>query len=799
MTIVQDLRFAARMLVKRPGFALTGILTLALGIGANTAVFSVVDGVLLRPLPVREPERLAIVWEHNLPRGRTHNVVNPANFLAWKERARSFESFTAFTQWGMNLAGDGEPERVQAGIVMPDFFATLGVSPSLGRGFTDADGVPGAADVVVISDGLWKRRFGADPSVIGKTLQLNARTQTVVGVMSASFSIPPGVELWVPQTVSENLRNARGRYLLSIARLKPGVSVGEARAEMLSIAAQLEKEFPDRDAGWSVTVAPLHEDLVRDARPATLLLFGAVALVLLIACGNLANLLLARALGREREVAVRRALGASQGRLLAQFLTESLLLATAGGVLGVLLAGPLLQALMGVVPAQVQALFDVGLNQKALAFTALVSLASALLFGLAPAWSLTHGSLAPSLREGSSGSGASRQSRRLSRFLVAGEIAVSVVLLVGAGLLLRSFGRLSGVDPGFDGRALTFEVSLSGPAYSEGAAQSRFYSEAVSRLAGIPGVEAAGAISWRPIGTGSATSFSVADRPEPAAGQKPVADVRMVTPGTFRALGMPLLRGRDFEPRDTPEQPAVVVVNEATVREFWPGQDPIGKRVRMEWGRDLDAEIVGVVGDVRLSGLDSQPRPTLYWAQTQLPNSFMTFVLRGAGAPQALLSSARARLAALDASIPVARAGTLEEAVQDSLRRPRFTLVLLAAFAAAAALLAAIGLFGVLSYAVGQRVPEIGVRLAIGARPADVLRLVLRDGVRLAIAGTVAGLLGALALSRVMASLLFEVSPYDPAAFAGVLALVSAVSLCAALLPALRASRVDPVEALRAE
>ncbi|MGE0455916.1 MAG: ABC transporter permease [Vicinamibacteria bacterium] len=799
MTVLQDLRFAARMLVKRPGFAFTGILTLALGIGANTAVFSVVDGVLLRPLPVQSPERLVIVWEHNLPRSRTHNVVNPANFLAWKERARSFESFTAFTQWGMNLAGEGEPERIQAGIVMSDFFATLGVSPSLGRGFTDGDGVPGAADVVVIADGLWKRRFGADPSVIGKTLQLNGRTQTVVGVMSASFSIPPGVELWVPQTVSENLRNARGRYMMSIARMAPGVSLGEARAEMLSIAAQLEKEFPERDAGWSVTVAPLHEDLVREARPATLLLFGAVALVLLIACGNLANLLLARALSREREVAVRRALGASQGRLLVQFLTEGLLLAAAGGALGVALAGPLLQALMGVVPAQVQALFDVTLNQKVLAFTALLSLASALIFGLAPAWSLARGSLAASLREGSAGSGASRQSRRLSRLLVGAEIAVSVVLLVGAGLLLRSFERLQGVDPGFDARALTFEVSLSGPAYAQGAAQSRFFAEAVSRLAAIPGVEAAGAISWRPIGNGSATSFTLGDRPQPAAGQEPVADVRMVTPGTFRALGMPLLRGRDFEPRDTPEQPTVVVVNEATVREFWPGQDPIGKRISMDWGRELDAEVVGVVGDVRLSGLDTEPRPTLYWAQTQLPNNFMSFVLRGSGSGQALLPSARAQLASLDASIPLARVGTLDEAVQDSLRQPRFTLALLAAFAGAAALLAAIGLFGVLSFAVGQRVPEIGVRLALGARPADVLRLVLRDGVRLAIAGTAAGLLGALALARVLAGLLFEVSPYDPAAFAGVLALVATVSLCAALLPALRASRVDPVQALRAE
>jgi putative ABC transport system permease protein len=800
--ILQDLKYAFRTLTKHPGFALVAVLSLALGIGANTAVFSIVEAVLLRPLPVKEPERLVMVWERNIPRNRTHNVVNPANYIAWSERSRSFEAFAAFTAFGLNFSAEGEPARLQTGIVTGNFFETLGVRPLIGRVFGDADGLPNAPRVVILSEGLWKERFGADPKALGRGVTLNGRPATVVGVMPARFALPPGVKLWVPLTLDENARRAGGRYLFSVARLKPGVSVESARAEMDALALRLQDEEKDRNAGWAVTVAPMHADLVRDVRPATLVLAGAVGLVLLIACGNLANLLLARALGREREIAVRRALGASSGRLIAQLLTESLLLAIAGGVLGVWLAALLADALLGIVPTQVQALFDVSVNTKVLLFTLALSCLSALVFGLVPALSLAQTTLGPALREGTSGSGQSRARRRLSRLLVCSEIALSVVLVAGATVLLRSFERLSRVNPGFDpAGVLSLEVSLPGATYPEPAKVTRFYSEAVERLARIPGVRAAGAISWRPLpsGGGSSTRFWALDRPAPPPGQELAADIRIVTTGTFKALGVPLLRGRDFEASDAAGKTFAVIVSESTARELWPGQEALGKRVKMSWGGDPEGEIVGVVGDVRLVSLESAPRSTLYWHQAQVPNNFMTFLLRSAGDPLSPLPAARAELLALDKDVPVASVATLEQAISDSLRRPRFLLALLGAFAAMAALLATIGLFGVLSYAVGQRLPELGLRLAIGARPADLLKLVLGDGVRLAGVGLGAGLVGALLLSRFLTTLLFEVSPRDPVALALTAVLVGLVSLAAAARPALRAARIDPARALRAE
>lgn len=800
--IWQDVRFAFRILIKRPGFALVAVLTLALGIGANTAVFSVIEGVLLRPLPVKDPDRLVMVWERNIPRDRSHNVVNPANYIAWRERSRSFSGFAAFVGFGLNLADDGDPVRVQAGTVTGNFFETLGAAPSLGRVFEDGDSQPNAPRVVILCEGLWRQRYGADPRVLGRAITVDGRRSTVVGVMPAAFSLPPGVKLWIPLTIDERARRAGGRFLVTVARLKPGVEVGQARAEMEAISARLREEEKDRNAAWGVTVAPLHADLVRDVRPAAYVLSGAVVLVLLIACANLANLLLARALGREREMAVRRALGASHGQLVGQLLTESLLLAIAGGLLGVWLASLISNALLAIVPAQVQALFHVDMNLRVLGFAIAVSCLSAVVFGLVPALSLVQGTLAPALREGSSGTGISRARHRLSRLLVCSEIALSVVLLAGAAVLLRSFERLSRVSPGFKPEGvLALEVSLPPASYPDPARIGRFYSEATERLSRIPGVRAAGAISWRPLPAfgGSATRFWALDRPAPEPGQELTADIRIVTPGTFRALGVQLLRGRDFDSADAPGQPFAVIVNERLARELWPGRDPLGQRVRMSWSQDPEGGIVGVVGDVRLTSLDSEARATLYWAEAQLPNNFMTFLMRADGDPMRALPAAKAELLALDKDIPVASVSTLEQAVDESLRRPRFLLGLLGAFALMAALLATLGLFGVLSYAVGQRVPELGVRLAIGARPRDVLRLVLGDGLRLASVGVAVGLAGAFALAHVLTSLLFEISPRDPVAFTATAALVAAVSLAAALLPALRASRIDPARALRSE
>ncbi len=800
--IRQDLRYAFRTLLKRPGFALVAVATLALGIGANTAVFSVVEGVLLRPLPVKDPDGLVMVWESR-GAGRNHNVVNPANYLAWRERSRSFSDFAACTSFGLNFADEGEPARLQAGIASGNFFETLGVSALIGRTLQDPDSAPNAPRVAVLSEGLWKDRYGADPKVLGRLVSIDGRPATVVGVMPARFALPPGARLWTALTLDERARRAGGRFLFSVARRKPGVSVAEARAEMEAIAARLQVEEKDRNAGWGVTVAPMHADLVRDIRPAAYVLSGAVGLVLLIACGNLANLLLARALRREREIAVRRALGASDARLVAQLLTESLLLAGAGALVGVGLASLLKDALLGIVPAQVQALLQIGINTRVLAFTLAASALSALAFGLVPALSLLQGTLAPALREGSVGTGTSRARRRLSRLLVCSEIALSVVLLVGAGVLLRSFERLSRVNTGFDPEGvLTLDVSLPSASYPEPARVAAFFVVASERLSRIPGVRAAGAISWRPlpVGGGSATRFWALDRPAPEPGRELTADIRIVTPGTFRALGVPLRRGRDFEAADGPGRTFAVIANERLARELWPGQDPLGKRVRMSWGNPSpEGEIVGVVGDVRLTSLEQESRATLYWHESQVPNNFMTFVVRQAGDPMQALPAARAALAGLDRAIPVASVSTLEQAVDESLRRPRFLLGLLGAFAVMAALLATIGLFGVLSYAVGQRVPELGLRLAIGATPRDVLRLVLGDGLRLAGAGIAAGLVGALTLSSVLGSLLFEVSPRDPVTLASTAVLVVATSLLAAMLPALRASRIDPARALRAE
>jgi putative ABC transport system permease protein len=801
--LLSDVRFTLRALARRPGFALVAVLTLAVGIGANTAVYSIAEAVLLRPLPFREPERLVLVWEKNVIRDRTRNVVNPGNYLEWRDRNRVFESLAAFSSFNMNLSGGEEPARVETGGVTANFFATLGVSPALGRAFLADDARPGAPDVVLLSDGLWRRRFGADPAVVGRDLMLNGQPTTVVGVMPAGFQVPPGVELWVPFTEGGSgglRRDHRGRFLVTVARLKPEVSVPQAQAAMEGIAAQLETERPDFDTGWSVLVASLHADLVREAKPAVLVLFGAVALLLLIACGNLANLLLVRSLARGREIAIRRALGATPGRLVGQLFTESVVLAVMGGALGLLFAAWLKQGLLTIVPAEVQALFAVRLDPKVAAFALGLSVLSALVFGLAPAWQAVDRERASALHEGAAGTGLSRGRRRFTRFVVAGEVALSLVLLAGAGLLLRSFWRLSNENAGFDPtRVLSLQVNLSGPRYREDEAQTRFYEDAVGRIAALPGVESAAAVSWRPLGAGSATSFIVPDRPAPAAGQEPVADVRMVTPSLFRTLGIPLRAGRDFDEGDRVGRPRVVVVNERLAREFWPGQSALGRKIKMEWDAMQEAEIVGVVGDVRLVGLEQAPRATLYWPIAQLPNSFASFLVKTKEGPAALAPSIKAALASVDPALPVARIAALDAVVHDSLQQPRFTSVLIGAFALTAALLAALGLFGLLSYSVAQRLPEMGIRLTLGAQPVDIAGLILREGALLAAAGAAAGLLGALALSALLTHLLYETSPRDPLAFAAVVAFVALLAFAAAALPARRASRVHPAVALRSE
>jgi putative ABC transport system permease protein len=797
--LLQDLRLGLRLLVRRPGFSVVAVATLALGIGANAALFSLVEAVLLRPLPFREPQRLVMVWEKNVKRNRIRNSVNPANFVQWRERNQVFEGIAGFAPRDMNLGGAEEPARVKGAVVTADFFPLLGMSASLGRALAEEDGRPDAPLVAVISPRLWKTRFAGDPTVLGREITIDGRPGTIVGVMPETLVLPPGAEFWVPMPVTEEWRTASGRWFVSVARLRPGVSVEAARAEMEGIAAQLEKEFPERDAGWSVTVAPLHGDLVREIRPAVLVLMGAVALVLLIACVNVAHLLLARALAREREIAVRISLGASRGRLVRQLTTEGLVLALAGGGAGVLLASWTLEALRAALPAELQQVARISINPAVLAFTVALSVGSALVFGLAPALQVVRPAVWKALKDGGS-AGTGRERRRLARGLVVAEVALAAVLLIGAGLLVRSFERLAQVNPGFATEGvLTFEISLPATSYEDEAGRARYFAEATESLRRLPGIDAVGATSWVPFVLGSATRFALPDRPAPAPGDEPSADVRFVTPGIFEAMGMPLRKGRSFTPADTALRPTVVVVNEAMAREFWPGEDPIGKRIHMGWGELRKAEVVGVVGDVRLTSLDKTSPRTIYWAQAQIPNPFMTFMVRSRRAPTALLPDVRAELARLDATLPLGNVQTLERVMEGALERPRFTFVLTTAFALTAALLAGLGLFGVMAQVVAQRKPELGLRLALGAHPRDVVRLVLREGVVLAAFGLAFGLVVALAASRLLRTLLYETSPTDPLAYGAVAVVLGGVAVLAAALPARRASRVDPVAALKYE
>jgi putative ABC transport system permease protein len=799
--LLAHLRFALRALARRPGFAAVAVLTLAVGIGGTSAVFSVARGVLLRPLPFRDPDRLVLVYERNLVRDRPRNVVNPGNYLEWRDRNTSFEGIAAFGNPGSTVQrGQDAPERLEGGAVTANFFDVLGVAPALGRAFTADDARPGAPEVVVLSDGYFRRRFDADASAVGRTLTVNGAPATVVGVMPPAMALPPGAEIWRVLREGEGgmQRGTRGRSLLAVARLKPGVDVGSARAEMATLAAATEKERPDFNTGWSASVFPLHADLVRDLRPAVLVLGGSVALLLLIACGNVANLLLARSLAREREMAVRRALGADRTRILGQLLVESLVLAAAGGGLGLLFAAWWARALAALLPPEARLLFPIGLDGTVVAVTSAACVLSAMLSGLLPALHLARPDLQAALRQGSAGAGTTREKRRVARVVVSAEIALSVLLLAGAGLLLRSFWRLSSVDAGFRPEGvLSAQVPLTGPTYAEGAAQARFFADVTARLAGAPGVRSAAAMSARPLSVGAATSFAALDRPAPPRGQEATADVRFVTPGLFRTLGIPLRHGRDFEARDTAGRPDVVIVNERAARDLWPGESPLGKRIGMQWGRAVEAEVVGVVADVRLNSLDTAARAQLYWPQAQLPGGSMVLFARGEGAD--LAGALRAAVAASDPAVPVARVAMLDDLVGENLRRPRFTLVLLAALAGTAALLAALGLFGVLAYSVGQRLPEMGVRLALGATPADVARLVLGEGARLVAAGLAAGLSAALALAPFLRGLLYETGPRDPWPYATVVLLVAVIGLAATWWPARRASRVAPAAALRTE
>lgn len=807
-TFVQDVRYAVRMLTKQAGFTAVAALTLALGVGANTAIFSVVEAVLLRPLPYHHAERVVVVWENNRVRERAHNVVNPANFLDWRDQAKSFDQMAAFVDQRYNLTGAGEPEEVPSQLATPNLFTLLGSPAALGRTFTPEDAAAGREDIAVISHGLWQRRFGGTPDVIDRVISLNGTNVTIIGVMPPGFKwfikenslTGKPADLWRPMTFTEENRVRRGRYLSTVARLAPGVSSEQARVEMDTLASRFETQYPDFNTGWGVSLVPLRDQLSGEIKPALLVLLGAVGFVLLIACVNVANLLLTRAAGRHKEIAVRSAMGAGRRRIVRQLLTESLLLALLGGGLGLLLSRWCVEALVALSPANLIGVEQVGVNLPVLAFSLAVSLLTGIVFGLAPALEASRVNLSATLKESSRGNSGSSRGRQVRNALVVAEVGLALMLLVGAGLMARSFLRLSAVDPGFETQnLLTLRVLLPSTKYPEDPQRVAFFREAVGRLRTLPGVRSASAVSALPFADlGAATSFAIEGRPDPAPGEEPVTDVRVVDEEYFRTMNIPVLAGRVFNEQEAVEDRKVAVVNEAMARMYFPGQSAVGKRILVNMKDEPEpTEIIGVVGDARYDKLEGELRPMVYWTPPQLTYSSMTLMLRTSVDPEGLAGDVRREILAIDKDQPVADLRTMEGWLDESMSRARFGTLLLGGFAGLALLLAAIGIYGVMSHSVAQRQSEIGVRMALGAQARDVLRLVIGQGLLLVLVGVALGLLGALALTRVLSSLLYQVSATDPLTFAAIALLLLGVSCVACYIPARRAASVDPLIAMR--
>lgn len=799
-TFFQDLRYGLRSLRKKPGFTLTAVIALALGIGANSAIFSVINGVLLRSLAYRDADSIVMVWEKNFQRGRSQNSVSPANFLDWKKQSVSFEQFAASWDTRVNLTSGGEPEEIQVQRVSVDFFSVLGVLPRLGRSFAREEDAPGANPTVILSDELWQSRFGGNPTIVGQTITASGRTLTVVGVMPPGFHfLNIQVKAWIPLALDPaNDWRKQGRYLRSVARLKSGRTIYQAQAELDGIAKRLEQDYPDYNKSWGVNLVPMHEQIVGDIRPVLLVLLAAVAFVLLIACANVANLLLSRAASRQKELALRAALGAGRTRLIRQMLTESVLLAVMGGALGVLLASWGIRLLIALAPDNIPRLNEITIDPRVLVFTLAISLLTGLVFGLLPALQSSRPDLSDALKEGARGStGGSRLFRNL--FVVA-EMALALVLLVGAGLMLRSFFQLHQVKTGFDtDNVLTMRVQLPMAKYREPQQRAEFFRRAQERLAALPGVKSVGAISYLPLtGLASSTVFNLATQPDLPPSESPGTEVRAITPGYFAAMGIPLLKGRSFDERDGADS-RVLVINETLARKYFPGQDPIGQRLIISWEPKVADEIVGVVGDVKETALAEEALPAIYWPHPREAYQFMNFVLRAAIDPATLSAAATKEIHGLDPDQPVADIRTLDQVVAKSIARPRFNALLLAIFAGVALVLASVGIYGVMNYSATQRTQEIGIRMALGAKPGDILRLVVGHGMKLTLAGIVLGVMASLALTRVMANLLFGITATDLPTFAAVSAVLATVALIANYIPARRATRLNPLIALRYE
>ncbi len=812
-TLFQDIRYGLRMLLKAPSVSIVATIALALGMGANTAIFSVVNAVLLRPLPFPNPEQLMTVWETDHQRGQERGSYSYPNFADLRTQNHVFEHIAAYHNSDFILTGRGEPARLQGAVVSADLFPLLGMAPMIGRGFLPDEDKPGETGrVAVLSQELFQKRFNSDAGVLNQSVTLDGTNYTVIGVMPRAFQFPiqnEPVELWTTvagdASGKEPITEQRGAHFLNvIARFKPGVSQAQAQAEVNTIAARLEQQYPDTNSRKGIKLESALLALVGDIRPALLILLGAVACVLLIACANVANLLLARAMTRHKEMAIRSALGASRFRVVRQLLTESVMLSLAGGALGLLLAVWWSDLLISLGKDDTPRALQVGLDWRVLGFTLLVSVLTGVVFGLVPALHSSKTQLTETLKEGGRGSGEGARRNRIRGVLVVAELGIAVVLLVGAGLLIQSLWRLRQVSPGFKVQnVLTFSLALPEVRYPT-EKQAHFYQDLVAHIESLPGVQSASAVLPLPLsGDRFSISFETEGRPV-AKKDQPSADFFNVGVGYFHAMGIPLVKGRDFTERDQHKSPQVIIVTETFARQFFPNEDPIGKRIKpgissYEGEKSSMREIVGVVGDVKNRSLSTEAKPTYYVPQTQVPFNQMTVVVRTINDPHSVVTAVTKEVSSLDKDLPLFAVKTLDEYLAASVAAPRFNTTLLSIFAAVALVLTIVGLYGVMSYSVAQRTNEIGIRMALGAQARDVLTLIVGQGFKLVLLGLAIGLVGAFSLMRVISSLLFGVTTKDPLTFATVAGLLAVVALLACYIPARRATKVDPMIALRYE
>ena len=812
--LISDFKHGLRMLLKNPAYTAVAIMVLALGIGANTAIFSVVNAVLLRPLPFRDPARLVQVWHVPPPKsfpGMTEFAVSAANFIDWQKQNHVFDKMAILTGSALTLTSNDQPEELQGAAVSSDFFSTMQARPLLGRTFTDDEDHPGKNHVIVLSCGLWKTRFAANPDIVNRTVNFDGEPYTIAGVMGEKFDYPDFAQYWKPMGWTDKERVVRGEHhYLVVARLKPDVTLLQAQAEMNTISSRLADQYPEDDKGWGAVIVPLREERVAQVRPSLLILLGAVAFVLLIACANVANLVLAKTLGRRKEIAVRLALGASPGRVIQQILAETILLSTAGAAFGLALAHFGIQLTVKFLAGNLPKSTEVTLDAGVLLFTLALAITTGFLAGILPAIRLTKTNVNDALKQGLGKTDSDSSGGRTRSVLVVSEVALSLMLLVGAGLMIRSLWHLRAVDAGFDPHnILTMTMVVTGNKYSRPIDEIAFYDRVLSKVRALPGVTSAGLIDTLPISQdGSHQPVAIEGRPAQAMSEQPEIDTRSISAGYLNTMHIPLRRGRDFSSADAPDRPATAIISESMAKRFWPNEDAIGKHLTMTFNPGKVREVIGIVGDIKLTGLDTASSDaTIYLPMSQTsvapyedwrPFS-MQLAVRATSQPANLTSAVTAAIHSIDSTQPVVDVMTMDDVIASSLSQRRFSMLLLAAFAILALLLAAVGIYSVLSFAVRRRVREIGIRVALGAEMKDILRLVVTEGMKPALLGLALGVAGALALGRVVASFIYGIAAYDPLTFAAVAMLLGAVALLASIIPAYRAARIEPTRALREE